>query len=378
MKIDYFLDKMEDLGIDFYSGVPDSQLKALGDTLYSRYGVGEKHVIAANEGGAAALAAGHYLATGHPALVYLQNSGIGNIVNPVTSLLNQKVYAIPCVFVVGWRGEPGIKDEPQHAFQGEITVSMMELLGIKSFVLSSETSEGALDSFLSENKQYFSEGNSISIIVQKDALTGGEKPSYKNDFSFTREEALTMIFQESEAKDFFVSTTGKTSREVFEIRESLHQKHDSDFLTVGSMGHASMIAMGIAMSNPSARVWCLDGDGAAVMHMGHTPIIANHEGPFIHVLFNNYAYESVGGQPVGKSNINFCEIFSSCGYQKCIRVTNEKELKSAIEEAKKYNGVMALEIMVSIYSRDDLGRPTTTPIENKNAFMKKMKERKGI
>lgn len=371
MKVDLFLEQMKDMGVDFFTGVPDSQLKALCDTLYCDYTLGKDHVVAANEGAAVGIAAGHYLATGKPALVYMQNSGIGNAVNPIASLLDEKVYNIPAVFVVGWRGEPGIHDEPQHVFQGEITVELMELLKIKSFVLTKDTTEEEFMSYVNISKEILESGKSISFIIKKGALKSEKKAIYQNDYNMSREHAIKVIAENISGEDIFVSTTGKASRELFEIREALGQGHEKDFLTVGSMGHASMIAMGIALEKKDRTVWCMDGDGAAIMHLGSMAICAGTACEnLIHIVLNNGAHETVGGMPVDYGNADFSKIAKAVGYTECICVDTEEALKQAVINLKNKSGIKLLEVKVSLGSRDDLGRPTTTPIENKEAFMK--------
>ena len=288
-----FLQGMNALGVDFYAGVPDSLLKPLNDELYAEYGLSDKHVVTANEGGAVGLAAGHYIATGHPGLVYMQNSGIGNAVNPIASLLDSRVYGIPCVFVVGWRGEPGVKDEPQHAFQGLMSKQQLELLDLYVFELSSQTTDEAFAAALQTMQPILKSGHSVAFLVHKGALTGSAKMTKEKRFPLRREEALRELLKQSQPEDVFVSTTGKTSREVFELRESLAQGHAHDFLTVGSMGHANMIALGIAKARPERTVWCLDGDGAALMHLGGLVIETQQRSSnLIHVLLNNGAHES--------------------------------------------------------------------------------------
>jgi phosphonopyruvate decarboxylase len=370
MKVTHLLHKMDDIGVSFFTGVPDSQLKALCDTLYSKYTLGKDHIVAANEGAAVGLAAGHYLATGKPALVYMQNSGIGKIVNPVASLLNEKVYCIPAVFVVGWRGEPGIHDEPQHVFQGEITVEMMDVLNIKSYILSKETTDQEFDSFIEDGKIQLEQGKSIAFIVRKGALSSDIKADYDNDYQMTREEALNLIVQNAGQDDVFVSTTGKASRELFEIREALQQGHEKDFLTVGSMGHASMIAMGIALEKGQRNIWCIDGDGAAIMHMGSLAIESGTKcDNLIHVILNNGAHETVGGMPVAYGQTDFTKVAKALGFDNYNRVDCPQDLVKCVQEIKKHRGTKLIEVMVALGSRENLGRPTTTPIQNKEALM---------
>jgi len=370
-----FLEGLASFGVDRYYGVPDSQLGALCDSLFSEYAIGKQHIVTANEGGAVGLAAGHYLATGKPALVYMQNSGIGNAVNPIISLLSDDVYAIPCIFVIGWRGEPNTKDEPQHVFQGGITLPMLDMLNIAYSVMSKETSSEQFAQSVKQASEYVSQGRSFAFVIKKGALTSKEKVVYKNDNTMSRETAIRIIADIADESDVFVSTTGKASRELFEIREARGAGHSHDFLTVGSMGHASMIALGIAMEKRDTRVWCLDGDGAMVMHLGNALIEAQHKcSNLVHVVLNNGAHESVGGMPVAMGEADYCDIAKTFGFDFCRRVKDESELKRCMDEVKALNGAALIEVMVTLGARADLGRPTTTTKENKQALMAYLRE----
>jgi phosphonopyruvate decarboxylase len=374
MQIKYLLDEIEKLGVAFYTGVPDSQLRALCDTLMSRYGIGEKHVIAANEGAAVGLAAGHYLATGNPAVVYMQNSGIGNAINPICSLVNDKVYAIPVLFIVGWRGEPGVHDEPQHIYQGEITRELLDCLGVQNYVISKDTSPEELAGYFSKIKEEFALGHQCALVVRKGALESDEKLKYANDYPLSREDVVKLFVDHTDERDIIVSTTGKLSRELFEAREARGQGHEKDFLTVGSMGHSSMIAMGIAREKKERRVFCLDGDGAVLMHMGSLAVAGSAQlENFVHVLFNNGAHETVGGMPTVSEKIDYLEIAKACGYDNIYTAKTEEEVISLLEKIANAKGSVFAEVKTNLVSRADLGRPTTTPIQNKEAFMEFLK-----
>ena len=366
---------VEIIGSDFYTGVPDSQLKALCNYLMDRYGIDPKHhIIAANEGNCAALAAGYHLATGRIPAVYLQNSGEGNIINPVASLLNEKVYAIPAVFIIGWRGEPGVHDEPQHIWQGEVTIRLLEDLGIASYIVSPETTEEELAEAMARFRELLAEGKNVAFVIRKGALTDAPKVVYRNGNRMTREEIIRHIAAAS-GEDPVVSTTGKASRELFEIRAANGQSHKYDFLTVGSMGHSSSIALGIALQKPRQRIWCVDGDGAALMHMGAMAVIgANRPANLVHVVINNGAHETVGGMPTVAGEIDLTGIAKACGYPYAKRVESFEELDRELEEAKRRNELCFLEVLCSIGAREDLGRPTTTAVENKNRFMEYLQE----
>ena len=368
------VDLIRATGCDFFSGVPDSQLKALCDYLTDTYGISEKHIIAANEGNAVALAAGHYMATGKIPLVYMQNSGIGNIINPVASLLNDKVYAIPCVFVVGWRGEPGVKDEPQHIFQGEVTVTLLRDMDIDVFVIGPETTAEEAVSFMENSRERLAAGKSVAFVVRKGAMTYEGKPDYRNAYAMKREEIIKRI-TEAAGQDVIVSTTGKASRELFEIREAAGDIHGRDFLTVGSMGHSSSVALAVALEKKRTRVWCIDGDGAALMHMGAMAVIgANKPDNLVHIVINNGAHETVGGMPTVAGSVDLQKIAAGCGYPSVMLAADEPSLQAALEKAKTANCLTFIEVRSAIGSRSDLGRPTLTARENIVNFMNYLKE----
>ncbi|MBO7424329.1 MAG: phosphonopyruvate decarboxylase [Clostridiales bacterium] len=362
------------LGADFYTGVPDSQLKALCNYLMNTYGIDPKHhVIAANEGNCTALAAGYHLATGKVPVVYMQNSGEGNIINPVASLLNDKVYKIPVIFVVGWRGEPGTKDEPQHIYQGEVTVKLLEDMGINSFVIRKETTEEEVKEAMSSFSKTLAEGFDVAFVISKGALSYDEKVVYKNDNQMIREEIIKHIVKIS-GEDPIVSTTGKASRELFETRVANGQSHKYDFLTVGSMGHSSSIALGVAINKPQQKIWCVDGDGAVLMHMGSMAVLGSQKPKnMVHVVINNCAHETVGGMPTVMGDVDLVAVAKACGYPKAVKVSTYDELDAELQKAKDSNELCLIEAMCSIGARDDLGRPTTTALENKENFMEYLK-----
>ena len=361
---------MEIIGADFYAGVPDSQLKALCNCLMMKYGIDPKHhVIAANEGNATALAAGYHLATGKVPVVYMQNSGEGNVINPVASLLNEKVYAIPVLFIVGWRGEPGVHDEPQHIYQGEVTIKLLNDMGIESFVIDKNTTEEDVQRCMERFREIFQAGKDAALVIKKGALSFDGEIKYQNEFSMIREEIIRHVVKIT-GEDPIVSTTGKASRELFEIREANGQSHQYDFLTVGSMGHSSSIALGIAAQKPEQKIWCVDGDGAVLMHMGAMAVIgANKPKNMIHLVINNGAHETVGGMPTVAGNIDLVQIALACGYQKAVSVSTYEELDEALKAAKENHELTLIEAKCGIGAREDLGRPTTTAQENKIGFM---------
>ena len=371
MKIQDFV---KTLNCRFFCGVPDSQLKSLCDYLMNEYGIDPKHhIIAANEGNCTAIAAGYNLATGEVPAVYMQNSGQGNIINPVASLMNGKVYAIPCIFIVGWRGEPGVHDEPQHISQGEVTLKLLEDMEIEYFVVDKNTEVCDIEKKMSEWQSLLACGKQVAFVIKKGALQYDEKVVYSNSYTTVREEIIKHIVAVSK-DDPIVSTTGKASRELFEIREANGQGHERDFLTVGSMGHSSSIALGVALNKPNTKVWCIDGDGAALMHLGAMAVIgANKTKNLIHIVINNGAHETVGGMPTVSQALKLTEIATACGYPYAVKVDSYEELDKELAKAKNSDVLTFIEATCSIGSRADLGRPTTTALDNKNSFVEFLK-----
>ena len=367
MKVEDFVDVLD---CEFYTGVPDSQIKALCNYLMNTYGIDEKrHIIAANEGNCTALAAGYHLATGKVPVIYMQNSGEGNIINPVASLLNDKVYAIPAIFVIGWRGQPGIHDEPQHIYQGEITCKLLDLMDIENFTIDKDTSVEDIKNVMEDYNNLVKSGKQVAFVIKKGALTYDEKIEYKNNNEMIREEIIEQIVKVSDENPI-ISTTGKASRELFEIREKNNQSHKYDFLTVGSMGHTSSIALAVAINKPEEKIWCIDGDGSALMHLGAMAVIGNsNPSNLVHVVINNEAHETVGGMPTVTNTLDLVEIAKACGYSYATSVDNFNDLDDELEKVKNNDQLSFVEIKSSIGAREDLGRPTTTPIENKNNFM---------
>ncbi len=362
-----FYDKLIENKLDFFTGVPDSLLKDF--CAYVTDNTSEKNnIIAANEGNAIALAAGHYLATGKFGLVYMQNSGLGNTVNPLTSLADKEVYSIPMLLVVGWRGEPGKKDEPQHVKMGKVTLDVLDALKIPYKLLDDNYEE-----ILTEAIEYMEANKApYAIVVKKGTFEEYKLQNKKQtNYEFNREDAIKTIVPLLNEDDIVVSTTGKTSRELFEFREELKQGHEKDFLTVGSMGHSSSIALGVALEKQDRTVYCFDGDGALIMHMGALSIISSLKPKnFKHIIFNNFAHDSVGGQPTAAFDIDIVQVAKANGYVGAFSAETKDQIIEYVKKMKEMDGPVLLEIKVNKGARKDLGRPTTTPIENKEDFMK--------
>lgn len=368
----FFIDTLKTYDIDFFAGVPDSLLKNIcayiTDNLPSK-----QNIIAANEGGAMGIAAGYHLATNKIPVVYMQNSGEGNIINPLASLTDKEVYNIPVLLLIGWRGRPGIHDEPQHVKQGKVTTGLLNTMGINYSILPKDE-EGAAKQIKIAAEYMQVTNECYAIIIEKDTFDSytlsGNLPNSGHKLILSREDAIKEVAGNIEKDACIVSTTGMISRELFEYRTSMNEGHERDFLTVGSMGHASQIALGIALQQPERKVYCFDGDGASIMHMGNMAITASMKCKnYIHVVFNNGAHDSVGGQPTVGLDIDLCSIANAMGYAKTYSVDTMEELIDVLSSIKNIDGPILLQICVKKGNRKNLGRPTTTPIENKRALM---------
>ena len=374
---EFFIEKLRENGIDCFAGVPDSLLKNICAYITDHCDA-LHNIIAANEGAAIGLAAGHYLATGQPACVYMQNSGEGNIINPLASLTDQEVYNIPVLLLIGWRGRPGVHDEPQHVKQGKITTGLLNVMGVNYEVLSKE--EDKAEKQIAKAIKALQNKEVFALVIEKDTFEDYKLQNVEvNDLTMSREEAIQTIAAAIGEKDCIVSTTGMISRELFEYRAAMNQSHERDFLTVGSMGHASQIALGIAMAKPNRNIWCFDGDGATIMHMGSMAIVAQKApSNYVHVVFNNGAHDSVGGQPTVGLKVDLPAVAKAVGYKATISVNSkaklEKDLSTLNTQLSTIGGPILLEVQVRKGNRKDLGRPTTTPIQNKEALMDFLKK----
>ena len=366
-----FYNELKKEEIDFFVGVPDSLLKNFCSFVDDNIEK-DNHIIAANEGNAISIASGYHLATKKIPVVYMQNSGLGNCINPLTSLADKEVYSIPMLLIIGWRGEPGKKDEPQHLKQGRITREQLKILDIDYFVIDENTDEkSCLEKVI---KRINKNSSPVAILVRENTFKKYKlKNKQKTIYKLKREEAIEEIINLSNDSDIFISTTGKTSRELYEIRKN---KGDAqkDFLTVGSMGHVSSIALGVAIGLKKQRVICLDGDGSLIMHLGSLPIIgAISPKNLIHVILNNCAHESVGGQPTVANEIDFEKLSSALNYKNFFQSSNVKQINDCWSQLIDREGPSLFLINIKSSSRKDLGRPESSPIENKESFMEFIK-----
>ena len=372
---EYFFKNSLRTRVEFFAGVPDSLLKNICSYITDNTSP-KNHIIAANEGNALALGIGYHLASGKLPLIYMQNSGLGNIVNPLLSLADSDVYSVPMLLMIGWRGEPKVKDEPQHKKQGRVTLKMLEAMEVPYQVLSGDTSDEQAKEILKKaSKEALKNNAPYAIVVKKGVFSEYKLKKDKTaNLPLFREDAIKIIVDNLDDKDIVVSTTGVASRELFEYREELKQGHEKDFLTVGGMGHANQIALGIALQKPNRSVFCLDGDGAALMHMGSMAINGTIKcDNFKHIVFNNGAHDSVGGQPTVGYTINFQRVAKASGYDMVLQAETNDEVLKCIDDLKGFKGKVFLEIKVKKGFRKDLGRPTSSPKENKHNLMKFIK-----
>lgn len=365
----FFIETLKDNGIEFFAGVPDSLLKNICAYITDTLPL-EQNIIAANEGGAVGIAAGYHLATGKIACVYMQNSGEGNIVNPLASLTDRDVYNIPILLLIGWRGKPGEHDEPQHIKQGKITIGILNTLGVDYTILNKD--ENKAKNQIEVAVKHMKETQEVyALVIEKDTFDAYALENLSNpELNLCREEAIKIVASYMNEKDIAVSTTGMISRELFEHRANVGEDHEKDFLTVGAMGHASQIALGISLEKKDRKVWCFDGDGSIIMHMGNMAIVASlAPRNYVHVVFNNGAHDSVGGQPTVGLDIDLCAIAKSMGYKQTYSVNTAEELHCLLNKMSIIDGPVFIQVCVRKGNRKDLGRPTKTPKQNKEALM---------
>lgn len=369
-----FFNFLKKKGISFYVGVPDSLLKNFCHYVSNKVSK-KNHIISANEGSAIAIASGYNIATRKIPLVYLQNSGLGNTINPILSLSDKKVYSLPMLIMVGWRGQPGIKDEPQHISQGSCTISLIKSLKKKYKILNGNFKSDLLktNSALKIAKK---NQEPVFLIVKKNTFEKIIEPKKDQSNLISREEAIDLITSVFKKNIKIISSTGMISRELYEIRKKQNDKSFNDFLTVGSMGHASQIALGISL-NSKKKIICLDGDGAFLMHMGGVSTIGDLKiKNYLHIVLNNFSHDSVGGQPTSAKTTSLSNIAKACGYKNIIGPLKSKTqiIKKLNYILKKKTGPSFVEILVKKGFRKNLGRPKEKPIENKNNFFKNLKK----
>lgn len=355
-------------GVDYFCGVPDSITGPFSHFLQDH--AEDRHVITANEGNAIGLAIGYHIATGKIPLVYMQNSGLSNAIDPLASLADRSVLSTPMLLLIGWRGQPGRNDEPHHARQGAITPDLLSNLEIPFGILSHDPTEASQQvSKMIKNAGDQSIPHAL-LIEQGSLLDYSSNVLQVDKFPLSREEAVAIVVEALDEDAIVVAGIGKLSRELFEYRQKKDQRHDKDLLVVGGMGHASSIALGIAQQKPEHKVLCLDGDGSTLMHLGAIATIGNlSPANFYHVVFNNGSHDSVGGQPTTARNIDLSVIARACGYKYVASQSEAGLISSEATKMQQNIGPALLEVKIHLGARPDLIRPTIQPADNKEAFM---------
>jgi phosphonopyruvate decarboxylase len=376
LKPEEFVNCLIENGFNFYSGVPDSTFK--GFMSYSTTRKDIQMIGTTNEGEACGIATGYHIASGNIPLIYMQNSGLGNIVNPSTSLMDEKVYSVPALLLIGWRGGPvpgkegNQKDAPQHARMATSTLPLLESIGIDHLILSDNTEE--MKKQIKEANNYIKKHNKpFAIVVRRKTLNDYKIPETPSDL-MTRESAIkTIIDNLPEEKYHVISTTGKCSRELNEHRQTRGEELGNHVYMVGSMGYCSAIALGTALETEN-KVLAFDGDGGALMHMGNMATIGHYKPEnLFHVIFDNNCHESTGGQPTVSDTVDFEMVAKGCGYGGSETVRTVEEVAASSKELFSKEGPYLLVVKTKKGARAELTRPTETPIEIKNAFMKKFK-----
>jgi phosphonopyruvate decarboxylase len=353
--------------INFFTGVPDSVLKSFSYVL-DLYKKKITNIIAANEGSAVALAVGNYLSTKKPALVYMQNSGLGNAINPLISICHPKVYSIPLVLMIGWRGSPKENDEPQHQLKGGITTSILKLLNIKFLVLNNFNDFKKIKDLISYSRY---KKRPVALLVKNNILSlkNGFKKKIKSKNYLTREIVINELLSKINKNTKIISTAGYTSRELFQIRKNKKFKNGKDFYMVGGMGHSSMTSLGYSL-NSKNQVICLDGDGSLIMHMGSLISTGlKSKANFKHILLNNGSHESVGDQKIDTLKINFKNIIKGFGYKNYYFAKNNLSFNQNLENFLKSRGPSFFEIHIKSESIKKLSRPKNF-IKIKKNFIK--------
>lgn len=367
MDASLFLESLDKAGVNFFTGVPDSYLHGFCCELKSTCSL-EKNIIAANEGNAIGIAVGHYLATSEVPLVYMQNSGLGNAVNPLASLACNGMLGVPMILLIGWRGDPWHDDHIQHELQGEITPKTLDIMGIPRITLCSENFNEAVEWAVTTA---ITEETPVGILVPKGLLNGKKKPSDNNGFFLSREQAISIVLDAAPPDAIYSATTGRASRELFHLRETRGEGHDRDYLNVGSMGHASSVTLGMALARPERHFVCLDGDAAVIMHMGALTMPSKIGAPnFLHVVLNNGEHESVGGQPSAGYTANLTAIAAASGYQTYGRFVSElDEVSYAVKKLCSCGRAAFLDIHIHSGIRSDMPGLDINPKSMRNSLI---------
>ena len=365
IKIDSLINVLKKNDINFFTGIPDSILIELSRFLQNKNK--RKHIRATSEGSAISIGIGHYLSTKQVPCIYMQNSGLSNALNPLISITSKKVYNIPLVLIIGWRGSPRVKDEPQHNVKGKITESILKLLNIKYTIVRSGNDLSQFNKIVKNAKK----NNNIAACLIEQGTIKKIKKTYnkKNFYKLNKELFLKTLLETLEKNSKVISSTGYNSRELMYLRNKYKLINTKDFYMVGGMGHTASVALGYSLSTKKKTI-CIDGDGSFLMHLGSIKTagtFANNN--FKYILLNNNSHDSVGGQNTYANNIDFEKLSKSLGFKKFYKIKNNKNLKQNIKRFLKGNNLNFLEVKITNSKIKNLPRPNDL-IKIKNLFMK--------
>ena len=365
IKIESLINILKKNNSDFFTGVPDSILKEFSYFLQSKKKV--KHIIAVNEGAAVSIGIGHYLSSNKIPIIYMQNSGLSNALNPLISIAHKKVYSIPLILIIGWRGSPKIKDEPQHNVKGQITEQILKLLNIKYTIIRSKKDIIKFDKQIKKAKK---DNSTVACLIEQGTLEKKTKKNIKKDFyKLDKEFFLKTLLENINDKSKIISSTGYNSRELMYLRNKYKFKKSKNFYMVGGMGHTSSVALGYSLFNKNKTI-CIDGDGSFLMHLGSIKTAGTFaKKNFKYILLNNNSHDSVGGQCTYSEKINFEKLSKSLGFKKFYTIYNKKNIKEKIKSFLKVNSASFLEVKISNSKIKNLPRPKDL-IKIKNEFIK--------
>ena len=362
IKTEEFISFLTKKKINFFCGVPDSTLNSFLNALSIKK---KKNVIAPNEGGAVALAMGYYLKTKKIPLVYMQNLGLGNATDPLTSLCAPEVYSIPMVLLIGWRGNPHMKDEPQHLVTGKNTLNILKLFKIKTVIIRSNKSFKSIGKIINHSQKF----KKIVAIVVPPGIFSKLSVKVKKSNLPIRSNVIEKILRSVKKNTRIISTIGFSSREFFQVKKEKKIKNGKLFLMVGGMGHASATSLGVHLNSGKNEVICVDGDGAFLMHMGNVATAGVYaKKNFKYILFDNNAHESTGVQPTISNKINFKKIASGFGFKKVYELKTKKDVENKLSKIMKLTQPTFIRIVVATGTFKKLERPKDL-YEIKDKFM---------
>lgn len=362
--VEDLLNTLKKKKINFFTGVPDSVLKNL------TYKFKKNHISVNNEGTAVSLAAGYYLATGKLPCVYMQNSGLGNAINPLISITNKNIYSIPSILIIGWRGSPNSKDEPQHQVMGKKTKQILKLLGIKYFVARNKKDLEKFEKMIEYSR---SKLTSIACLIERSSIKNKKSKTQKkiiNKYKVYRYNFIKELVDLIKIKSNVISSTGFISRELDHILSKKKYLNIKPFYMVGGMGHSASLTLGVSLKSKKQNI-CLDGDGALLMHLGSLGIVKKYgKKNFKYILLRNDTHESVGCQPTNSTHINYKILSKSFGFRKYLLITKELDFKNVVKKLINSPGPSFLEVRIKNGSISNLGRPKNLKFVKKKFMLK--------